>query len=580
MSDVTDGTPCTVAIRGGVLHVEPATGEGAPCLVVLGDGVRLSVNGVVVHERCELHGTEEVVVELGDEPAANLVDVELGERDLEAVVTVRSRPGTRHRMVDQEPTSGLTVWREVDGHPEPDAPAPSEISHALSGHGVTRGVLMREIGRLIAEPYGTSVVVARGTPPGEPVDAVLTHDQRDACAGDPLFTVPAGTLLATKTPAAPGADGESVRGNAVPARAPLDPALVAGAGTVAHTGSDGTVRVYSTVAGRPVYDEEAVAVASHLTLAGDVGVETGDVEVLGSLVVTGGVGEHRRVEATGSVEISGGAARAALRAGGALIVRGPCLHSDMVAGTRAAAWEPLTRCIADALPALRGLASDAAAVHSLAVQRGLDAAFASVIPGVARQRTPEVCDALAEAAEGAARLADRSTEALVADAMVIAGLIHGAERFADVDAAGFAAALDRLEAAVASPPGGDEHPSSQLSYVLTSTLSCVGDLEITGQGVLTSEVTVSGDLTCSGGRSTIRGGTTTVGGVVRAGEIGAGATRTVVDLTGPTATRDRLVATRAHAGVRIEIAGVEIVLAQDRTGLTVGVDETGRVIGG
>lgn len=98
--------------------------------------------------------------------------------------------------------------------------------------------------------------------------------------------------------------------------------------------------------------------------------------------------------------------------------------------------------------------------------------------------------------------------------------------------------------------------------------------------MLTSEVDVTGDLTCSGGRSTIRGGTTRVGGIVRAGEIGAGATRTVVELTGHTDTRDRLVASRAPAGVRIAVCGVEIVLAQDRTNLTVGVDDTGRVVGG
>lgn len=580
-SEAGVGGGCQIGVRDGALVIEPATGEGAPCKVVLGDGVRMVVDGRPVHERCEILGSEVIELDLGDHPAENLVEVTFDPLELEASVAVKGSTGTAHAMMDQPPSAGLTIWREVVSHTPPPPLQPRDVSAALSGAGVHRGVMAREIAQLIANPYAAPVVVARGTPPGESTDAVVTRERLEESQHSPFFCVRAGALLATKTPAQIGAAGMSVKGQPVHARTPSDPDLVAGEGVELVIDDDGVNRLYALRDGRPVYDGGTVSVATTIQYVGDIDVGTGDVTVYGSLSITGGVGEERKVWASGTLDISGGIEGAEIEALGGVTLRGPVLHSKVHAGSRNSVYRDLAGHLAPCRDDLARLVTESVAIHDISQQRGQTQAYTTVVRSLVEQRYLHVREALRNALEVVTRAGDMYFgDQLHGDLETAVGISQGLRDYLSAAPRTFTRACAHIDNAVGVALDTPS-PVTSVHYLQSSELECAGDLVLTGQGVFTSDVVVGGDFTSAGHRSTIRGGVTSVGGIMRVNELGAaGSARTVVRLPGHTKIADRLTAQRVHPGVRVEIQDIEVVFQYERNAVAVGVDDDGTVVWG
>lgn len=571
------GLPCQIGIIAGQLVIEPASDGGPGCRVVLGDGVKMTVDGQVIHERCEIVGTERIELDLGDRPATNAVSVDLKDRELEAEVTIQGTPGLAHRIMDQPIGTGLTIWREVERQTDPPQVEPRQISAALSEVGVRKGLMARAIAALIANPHEPHVV-ARGVPPEPSVDAILTLHLLESCQASPFFSVRAGALLASKTVARVGADGESVRGTPVPADPPYDPDIKIGRGVVCFTDPDGTQHFEAALDGRPVYDGLRISVEPTVKYNGDIDVSTGDVEVYGNLEVYGGVGEERKVWCSGDLMVSGGIEGAQIQALGAVSLQGPCLHSNVHSSAMGSVCLRLIGCLDEHLAALRGILAETSAMLVVATQAGQTPTFVQMARQATEARHLLVRKAVKEAVELLTAVGDEFFGAkLRTDLELILGVLSGFRDQASLGERDYVRALEHVEISLAD---AHDHtaPVSRVHYMQSSEFDCGGDLELTGQGVFTSEISVAGDFICTGSRATIRGGAVSVAGNVRAREIGAaGSARTVINLIGPTKQRDRLTAQRVHPGVRVGINDIELAYQYERNAVAVGVDDEGNV---
>jgi uncharacterized protein (DUF342 family) len=204
----------------------------------------------------------------------------------------------------------------------------------LRGNGVTYGIKESELERFADRPvYGTRVCVAEGKQPVNGRDAHMQYffeaDQssvrlKETSSGAINFkelniiqNVMAGDKLACKIPPEKGEHGQTVTGKLIPATDGKDAPLVLGKNVSVE--KDGNT-IVATENGQVVLSGGKVNVEKIFTVDG-VGVKTGNVIFLGSVMVNGNVEEGYSIKATGNIEVTGSVDKAQLDSDGDIIVR-------------------------------------------------------------------------------------------------------------------------------------------------------------------------------------------------------------------------------------------------------------------
>jgi hypothetical protein len=578
--DPTELRTCLAGVRDGRLVVEPVE-DGAPALVRAGEGVRLRAGGRDVAQ-AEVRDPADVEVSLERIEPVHDVAARVAAGGLTATLQVTAVPGLSYVLADRDPTAVLVLERRPDGEIPPPAVEAREVRAVLDREGVTYGVDDAAVDAAMRAADGVPHVVARGTAPTPPVHSELRLPFAEPLAANPLHTVPRGTLLAEKTAAVPGEEGRRVDGDPIRVPAPADPPLAAGPGAERTVDEAGVTRVHAVQDGRPKRAGALVVVEPTITLAADVDVETGDVDVLASLVVSGGVGEGRTVRARHDLEVTGAVERAVVEAGGSLTVGGHCLHSTLRAGGRRAAGLHLLTELGDVVPELHDLVGMMRQLEAGAAARGQDLPVGPALLALletghnhVRRNLRLAWDVVHHHEPGT------FPTPLVRVLTTVHHLTAGAGALELTEVAPFDAAIRALGGQMAALRAELGEPSEvKVAYLQECEVEASGSLVITGPGIFTSEIFVGGDLSCEAPTSTIRGGCARVGGLVRVHELGGvyGA-RTTLVLEGETATPDRLHVDVAHPGVHIQVGDLgEIAVEDARHDMSVGVDECGRLV--
>lgn len=135
---------------------------------------------------------------------------------------------------------------------------------------------------------------------------------------DLIENVVVGQLLAEKIPATLGKMGYNLFGMALPAKDGLDLELKQGKGTILS--EDGN-KLTAEINGQVLYAVGKLSVETIYRINGDVGVRTGNVTFLGSIIITGNVEDNFSVKAAGNIEIFGTVQKASIEADGDIIIR-------------------------------------------------------------------------------------------------------------------------------------------------------------------------------------------------------------------------------------------------------------------
>jgi uncharacterized protein (DUF342 family) len=249
---------------------------------------------------------------------------------------------TLHDLIGLSPSyrvevtpDGLTALLEVTppaGQDDPPADLGSSLDY-LTRVGVLYGVDAEDVGRAARTP-GTQVVVAQGRPARDGEDGRLdVEPELLEIGGRPrveddgrvdlfdlnlIHTVREGQVLARRVLPTPGEPGMNVRGRGLPARAGKPAPGTAGQGT--RLTEDG-LEIVAAVDGHVVVVGDHLSVSSIYNVRSDVGVATGHVAYVGSVVVRGNVLAGFRLKADGDVEIHGNVNGGVIEAGGNLSVR-------------------------------------------------------------------------------------------------------------------------------------------------------------------------------------------------------------------------------------------------------------------
>ncbi|MGE5618984.1 MAG: FapA family protein [Sphingomonadaceae bacterium] len=204
--------------------------------------------------------------------------------------------------------------------------------------------------QLPPDPYRPleKVNVAQGREPGVGADArVEYHPCLTDAGGRPkvnpdgtvnLFdlnlvrNISKGTVLAVLTPATRGEPGRKVTGAEIPGRMGREIKLRAGKGAVLS--EDGCTAI-AAVDGHATLVHGEVTVTDVFEVRGDVGVGTGNIGFVGTVIVRGSIRNGFAVKAEGDVEVLGGVDGGSIEATGNVTIRYGVAgggHSRVVAG--------------------------------------------------------------------------------------------------------------------------------------------------------------------------------------------------------------------------------------------------------
>lgn len=209
-----------------------------------------------------------------------------------------------------------------------------DVVNALKSIGVVYGIKEDLIKKYLdEEKYNIAFPAAEGDTPVNGKNAEIKYhvrteksiNFREDSSGrvdykdlDLIENVVVGQLLAEKIPAQEGKMGRNLYGMLLPANDGRDVELKQGKGTIL---SEDRTRLTAEVNGQVLYVSGRLSVETVYRINGDVGIKTGNVTFLGSIVITGNVEDNFQVKASGNIEIFGTVQKSVVEADGDIVVR-------------------------------------------------------------------------------------------------------------------------------------------------------------------------------------------------------------------------------------------------------------------
>jgi len=230
----------------------------------------------------------------------------------------------------------LAAFVRIPADLQGELPLDSEVIFAaLRKEGIVYGIDEDAV-RLAArgDKLDEKIRVAVGKPPVPGEDARIEFkveltssrtpkvgdDQRiDYKNIDFLRNAPAGTLLAVKHPRTEGIPGTSVQGREISAMKGKDKSLPMGNNTYI---SKDKLQLLAKTDGSLSYAGGRVNIQPISTISGNISVETGNIEAIGSLKVNGNIDAGYTVKVGGDLEIGGNVMDANIDCGGNVMVKG------------------------------------------------------------------------------------------------------------------------------------------------------------------------------------------------------------------------------------------------------------------
>jgi uncharacterized protein len=210
----------------------------------------------------------------------------------------------------------------------------SDVVYELKRQGVEYGIKEDTIKKMIDEDrYNEAFIAAEADPPVHGKNAQIVYHVRldkkitlkEDASGKVDFkdlnlieNVVIGQLLAEKVPAEKGKYGRNLINEIIEAKDGQDVQLLPGNGTIL---SEDQKRLTAEVNGQVIFIDGRLSVETVYKINGDVGMKTGNVTFLGSIVITGNVEDNFHVKASGNIEIYGTVQKAVIEADGDIIIR-------------------------------------------------------------------------------------------------------------------------------------------------------------------------------------------------------------------------------------------------------------------
>ena len=189
----------------------------------------------------------------------------------------------------------------------------TDVVRLLQENNIKHGILDIKVESIVS---GKAVLIAQGTPPIKGEDAKVKYlqvpDRKPLIREDGkadyydmnfIYEIEEGAWLGEKIHAKPGIPGTNVHNEPVPAQNGRDMPLKYDRKSAYEVEEDGKTIIRSKISGVFEDHKGMVSVNHHLTINGDVGVETGNIDFNGSVSIRGTVHPGFSIIAKGDISI-------------------------------------------------------------------------------------------------------------------------------------------------------------------------------------------------------------------------------------------------------------------------------------
>jgi len=242
--------------------------------------------------------------------ADSTLTVEVSPDEMKAFITVSApRPGGRNLKVE-------------------------DVHKALKISGVIFGYDDEEIQKnLDSDAYNQPFLAAKGEEAVDGDDAYIDYKVRidkkvefkendsgqvDFLAKDLVENVVQGQVLAILVKEKKGIQGRTVKNKYLPATNGEPTKLTPGKGTILSDKGD---QLIAEKNGQVVFKSGKIKIEEIYTVGGDVGLDTGNINFLGSVVIRGSITDNMVVKAAGNIEIGGNVQKSKIEAEGDIIIK-------------------------------------------------------------------------------------------------------------------------------------------------------------------------------------------------------------------------------------------------------------------
>ncbi len=212
---------------------------------------------------------------------------------------------------------------------------PQEVLAALKGNGIIYGINIKKIEEALENDlYNQDILVAEGLFPQDGKDGEIVYKFRieerkefskdksgkiDYFAQNSIENVIQGQVLAELILPKKGIKGKTIFGEDLDVKDGKATMLKAGEGVLF---SNDNLKLLAERDGQVVLRGGKVEVDKVYSVHGDVGLSTGNIMFLGTVVVSGGVEDNAKIKASGNIDIIGNVQKSYLEAEGDIIMRG------------------------------------------------------------------------------------------------------------------------------------------------------------------------------------------------------------------------------------------------------------------
>lgn len=188
-----------------------------------------------------------------------------------------------------------------------------KVEKLLAENSITYGILNVKLESVVS---AKATLIAQGTPPVQGEDAQISYlelPERKPVIGEDgkadyydmnfIYKIEEGAWLGEKIHARPGIPGINIYGESIPAPWGQDFQLKYDRKSALEVEEEGKTVLRSKISGVVEEHEGMVSVNHHLPIAGDVGIETGNIEFNGTVSINGTVQPGFSVIANGDISI-------------------------------------------------------------------------------------------------------------------------------------------------------------------------------------------------------------------------------------------------------------------------------------
>lgn len=318
--EVKDGKGVVRSYKEGVfVKIKPPEGGGQP------------VASATVHDKIQRAGVFTYSKNLVEKALKNPSDefVKIADAIPSADPSVDSSASIEVSPDEMQAIITLTAPRPTGKHLKT-----KEVVAMLQSSGITYGIDESVIeDALEDDKYYQPVVAAEGDKPVDGEDGVVTYKVRiekkvefeedeqgkiDFYAKDLIENVVEGQVLAERSAPGEGKNGKTVTGKETPAKDGKMAEFKFGKGVVL---SNDDMQLLAEYNGQVIFSVGRISVEEVLRVDGDVGLTTGNITFLGSVIVRGSVTDNMEVKAAGNIEVATSVEKAHMEAEGDIIIR-------------------------------------------------------------------------------------------------------------------------------------------------------------------------------------------------------------------------------------------------------------------